>query len=42
MAANVSGGENYLGVNFDLSRVVPTGLENSPRTIAMRFWRRVA
>jgi hypothetical protein len=37
--------ENYIntfGFNFDASRVVPIGPENSPRTVSVRIWRRIA
>jgi hypothetical protein len=30
------------GIKFDSTKVVPTGLENSPRTLSSRYWRRVA
>lgn len=39
---NVNGGDNLGKFIFDTSRVVPTGPENSPRTAAWRYWRRVA
>jgi hypothetical protein len=29
-------------LEFDLSRVVPTGLENSPQTFSIALWRRVS
>jgi len=28
--------------NFNPSRVVPTGPENSPRTFSIKYWRRAA
>jgi len=32
----------YHQVIFNTSNVVPTGNDNSPRTVSERFWRRVA
>jgi len=32
----------YHMVSFSASNVVPTGNDNSPRTVSERFWRRVA
>jgi len=31
-----------VGVGFDASRVVPTGKENSPRTISVNYWRLIS
>jgi hypothetical protein len=44
MLVNVSGGgiHNPTVWSIDSSLGVPTGSENSPRTIAMKYWRRVA
>jgi hypothetical protein len=41
---NITGGisESRANVSINTSRVVPTGLENSPRTLSVRYWRRVA
>jgi len=33
-------GDASLRFSLDSSRIVPTGLENSPRTLSERFWRR--
>ena len=38
-----SGGGSSFGIyDFDPSIVVPTDTENAPRTLAVRYWRRVA
>jgi len=39
--ASVSGYTD-LKISFDSSRVVPTGNENSPRTLSVNYWRRVS
>jgi len=39
---NVLGYSATANASFAASRVVPTGPENSPVTIAVRYWRRVA
>jgi hypothetical protein len=41
-AGNFSGERYWRLISFDPSRVVPTGNENSVRTISDCFWRRVA
>jgi hypothetical protein len=40
--ANQSGNGGYNGVGFNASLVVPTGAENSPRTLSVIYWRYVA
>jgi len=35
-------GYSVANFGFSASNVVPTGEENSPRTLSVRYWRRVA
>jgi len=41
-SGRVSDPQNTARIKYDSSRVTPTGLENSPRTLAVRYFRRVA
>jgi hypothetical protein len=38
----ISGSISTMEVSIDFSKKLPTAIENSPRTVSIRFWRRVA